>query len=379
MAVTAGQEYGLFIGGEVVEPASGEIRDLSEPATGEPLARAAMAGEADVDRAVEAARAALDGPWGKTPPNERARAPARARRRDRGEPQGARGARVAQRRQGDLLGQGRGRGRGRELPLLRLGRRLDRRPLEPDRRLAAQLHAQGAGRRLCADRALELPAAHVRLEALAGARGGLRRRAQAGPADAAQRAADRRARDRGRLPGRRDQHRPGGRPDDRLVSRQAPGRRQGRVHRLDARRGARSCGSAPSRSSASRSSSAARAPTLVFADANLDDAIPSSVWSIYYAAGQSCEARSRVLVGGLDLRRLRRALRRGGEAAQGRRPARPRDPGRLAHLRRRTATACTATSRRARGGSRGRGRRRARRRRGRLLSRRRCWPESTPR
>ncbi|MGH3035181.1 MAG: aldehyde dehydrogenase family protein, partial [Gaiellaceae bacterium] len=28
----------------------------------------------------------------------------------------------------------------------------------------------------------------------------------------------------------------------------------------------------------------------------LEDAIPSSVWAIYYAAGQSCEARSRVLV-----------------------------------------------------------------------------------
>src|SRR5205807_1447013 len=53
--------------------ASSQIRDLHEPATGEPLARAAMAGEADVDRAVEAARAALEGPWGKTPPNERAR------------------------------------------------------------------------------------------------------------------------------------------------------------------------------------------------------------------------------------------------------------------------------------------------------------------
>jgi aldehyde dehydrogenase (NAD+)/betaine-aldehyde dehydrogenase len=39
-----------------------------------------------------------------------------------------------------------------------------------------------------------------------------------------------------------------------------------------------------------------KSPNLVFADANLDDAIPSSVWSIYYAAGQSCEARSRVLV-----------------------------------------------------------------------------------
>jgi acyl-CoA reductase-like NAD-dependent aldehyde dehydrogenase len=73
VAVTADQRYGLFIGGEIAETASGEIRDLSEPATGEPLARAAMAGEADVDRAVEAARAALEGPWGKTPPNERAR------------------------------------------------------------------------------------------------------------------------------------------------------------------------------------------------------------------------------------------------------------------------------------------------------------------
>src|SRR5207237_10419191 len=39
-----------------------------------------------------------------------------------------------------------------------------------------------------------------------------------------------------------------------------------------------------------------KSPNLVFADANLGDAIPSSVWSIYYSAGQSCEARSRVLV-----------------------------------------------------------------------------------
>jgi aldehyde dehydrogenase (NAD+)/betaine-aldehyde dehydrogenase len=39
-----------------------------------------------------------------------------------------------------------------------------------------------------------------------------------------------------------------------------------------------------------------KSPSLVFADADLDDAIPSSVWSIFYSAGQSCEARSRVLV-----------------------------------------------------------------------------------
>ncbi|MGZ4352267.1 MAG: aldehyde dehydrogenase family protein, partial [Gaiellaceae bacterium] len=39
-----------------------------------------------------------------------------------------------------------------------------------------------------------------------------------------------------------------------------------------------------------------KSPNLIFADADLDSAIPSSAWSIYYSAGQSCEARSRVLV-----------------------------------------------------------------------------------
>ncbi len=73
MAVATEREYGLFIGGEQVEAASGELRELVEPATGEPLVRAAMAGESDVDRAVAAAREALDGAWGKTPATERSR------------------------------------------------------------------------------------------------------------------------------------------------------------------------------------------------------------------------------------------------------------------------------------------------------------------
>ena len=72
MAV-ATTEYALFINGEPAEPASGEVRELREPASGDPLARAAMGGEADVDRAVDAARAALAGPWGKTPGTERSR------------------------------------------------------------------------------------------------------------------------------------------------------------------------------------------------------------------------------------------------------------------------------------------------------------------
>ena len=68
---TATQDYGLFIGGERVD--TDDVRELNEPATGEVLGRAAMAGEAEIDRAVEAARSALDGAWGKTPGTERSR------------------------------------------------------------------------------------------------------------------------------------------------------------------------------------------------------------------------------------------------------------------------------------------------------------------
>ena len=63
MAVAAERQYGLFIEGESAEPSDGEIRELTEPATGRPLARAAVAGPGDVDRAVNAAREALEGPW----------------------------------------------------------------------------------------------------------------------------------------------------------------------------------------------------------------------------------------------------------------------------------------------------------------------------
>ena len=73
MAVATEREYLLFIDGEGAEPSDGEVRELSEPATGKPLTKAAVAGPADVDRAVAAARSALEGAWGKTPANERSR------------------------------------------------------------------------------------------------------------------------------------------------------------------------------------------------------------------------------------------------------------------------------------------------------------------
>jgi acyl-CoA reductase-like NAD-dependent aldehyde dehydrogenase len=73
VAVATQREFGLFIGGESVEPSGGETAQLEEPATGEPLATVAKGSEQDADRAIEAARSALAGDWGKTPPNERSR------------------------------------------------------------------------------------------------------------------------------------------------------------------------------------------------------------------------------------------------------------------------------------------------------------------
>jgi len=64
----------LFIGGAWVEAASGKTFDTYNPATGEVLARVAEGDLADIDRAVKAARKAFEeGPWPDMPPAERAR------------------------------------------------------------------------------------------------------------------------------------------------------------------------------------------------------------------------------------------------------------------------------------------------------------------
>ncbi len=60
------ESYGLFIGGAFVEAADGATFETLNPATEEPLARVAQAGEADVAAAVAAARRAYDKVWRKT-------------------------------------------------------------------------------------------------------------------------------------------------------------------------------------------------------------------------------------------------------------------------------------------------------------------------
>ena len=71
MATTTDLEtYENFVDGEWVAPAEGATEAVLNPATGEEMARAPLSDEADVDRAVAAARAAFPG-WGSSTPGER--------------------------------------------------------------------------------------------------------------------------------------------------------------------------------------------------------------------------------------------------------------------------------------------------------------------
>src|SRR5919109_357737 len=226
MAV-ATREYGLFINGESVEPASGETRELAEPATGEPLARIAVASEADVDRAVEAARAALAGPWGKTPPNERSRL---------------------------------------------LHALAD--ALVANRKELAELEARNVGKAISSVKA-ELNQAIENYRFYGSAIAELAGEVGFPPGVI------------NIVPG------PGPIVGAHLV-------RHPDVDKI-AFTGSTATGAQIMRLASEPIKRitlelGGKSPNIVFADAELDDAIPSAVWSIYYSAGQSCEARSRILV-----------------------------------------------------------------------------------
>jgi len=70
--VTIAERYGLFIGGEWVEPRAGASFTTCSPRDEEPLAEIAQAGAADVAAAVDAARAAFPG-WSGLAGSERAK------------------------------------------------------------------------------------------------------------------------------------------------------------------------------------------------------------------------------------------------------------------------------------------------------------------
>ncbi len=295
MAVATEREYGLFINGESTEASSGETRELIEPATGEPLATVAMAGEDDVDRAVDAARAALEGPWARTPPTERSRLLhaladalvanrkelAELEARNVGKAISSVKAELAQavenlRFYGSAIGSigGRSNPLGGSLLFYSLKEPVGvcgqivpwNYPLMMTTWKLAPALAAGCTIVLKPDSAT--PVTALRMAELATEAGFPPGAINVVPGP-------------GPLVGAHIVRHPGiekvaftgstatGAEIMRLAS--------DGIKRLILELGGKS-------------------PNIVFADANLEDAIPSSVWAIYYSAGQSCEARSRVLV-----------------------------------------------------------------------------------
>ena len=73
MTTTAVMRKQLFINGEWRDAASGKTIEVVNPATEEVIAAVPSADRPDIDAAVAAARAALDGPWGKLSARDRGR------------------------------------------------------------------------------------------------------------------------------------------------------------------------------------------------------------------------------------------------------------------------------------------------------------------
>ncbi|HJR60165.1 MAG TPA: betaine-aldehyde dehydrogenase [Vicinamibacterales bacterium] len=73
MSVTAVEQKQLFINNDWRPASSGKIMEVVNPATEEVCATVASADAADLDAAVDAARAALNGPWGQMSARERGR------------------------------------------------------------------------------------------------------------------------------------------------------------------------------------------------------------------------------------------------------------------------------------------------------------------
>jgi acyl-CoA reductase-like NAD-dependent aldehyde dehydrogenase len=295
MAVATGREYLLFINGEASEPVDGELRELIEPATGEPLGKVALAGEQDVDRAVDAARAALEGDWGKTPPNERSRL------------LHALGDAIVANR--EELAELEARNVGKAIS----SAKAELRTAVENFRFFASAIASIAGRSNPIGGSLLfyslkepvgvagqiVPWNYPLLmttwklsPALAAGCTVVLKPDEATPLTALRLAEL--ATEVGFPPGVINMVPGGGRTTGAYLVRH-PG-----VDKI-AFTGSTATGAEVMRLASDGIKRltlelGGKSPSLVFADANLEDAIPSSVWSIYYSAGQSCEARSRVLV-----------------------------------------------------------------------------------
>ena len=292
MAV-ATHEFGLFINGETVEGSSS--RDLVEPASGEPLGTAQLAGEAEIDRAVDAARAALAGDWAKTGATERSRLlhaladAVVANRKELTELETRNVGKAISSAKAELFAAAENFRfyasaiatiAGRSSPI---GGSLLSYTLKEPVGVAGQIvpwnypllmatwklaPALAAGCAVVLKPDPQTPATALRLAELAAEVGFPAGVVNIVPGD-------------GPTTGAYLVKHPG---VDKVAFTGST-RTGGEIMRL--------CSDPIKRLTLELGG---KSPNLIFADADLDSAIPSAAWSIYYSAGQSCEARSRVLV-----------------------------------------------------------------------------------
>ena len=293
MSATAQREYGLFVDGESAGGA--ETRELTEPASGEPLGTIQLAGETEIDTAVAAARAALDGAWGKTPASERSRLlhaladAIVANRKELAELESRNVGKAISSVKAELAGAAEkfrffasvlGTIAGRSNPI---GGSLLTYTLREPVGVAAQIvpwnypllmttwklaPALAAGCTVVLKPDPQTPLTALRLAELAAEVGFPAGAINIVPGD-------------GPTTGAYLVRHPG---VDKVAFTGST-RTGGEIMRLASdplKRVTLELGG--------------KSPNLVFADADLASAIPSSAWSIFYAAGQSCEARSRLLV-----------------------------------------------------------------------------------
>ena len=321
-----------------------ESRDLVEPASGEPLGTAQLAGEAEIDRAVEAARGALDGDWGKTPANERSRLlhaladAIAANRKELSELEARNVGKAISSTKAELFGavenfrfyaSAIGSIAGRSNPI---GGSLLSYTLKEPVGVAGQIvpwnypllmttwklaPALAAGCAVVLKPDPQTPVTALRLAELAAEvgfpAGAINIVTGDGPTTGAYLV----------------KH-----PGVDKVAFTGSTKTGGEIMRL--------CSEPIKRLTLELGG---KSPNLVFADADLGSAIPSAVWSIYYSAGQSCEARSRVLVEQAIYDDFVNAFTEQAGPREDGRPARRRDPDGLARSRRRTRSGCTRSSR----------------------------------
>ena len=223
---------GVFIDGVWRACASGETLPLFNPSDGTLLAQIARGTAADIDAAVAAAQAALDGAWGALTAAERGRVLLRMSGQRAGAGRRAGAAGGAGRGQALQAGPRRRGGAGALPRVLRRRRRQGARRDHPLRQRLHRVHAARAARRHRPHRALELPDADHRPQRRRGAGHGQCLRAEARRGSLPDGAGLRAHRARGRAAGRRAERRARAGRGSRRGAVLAPRRAAPVLHRL---------------------------------------------------------------------------------------------------------------------------------------------------